>query len=60
MREVDESEQYLGTTVDNMQWMNGCDMEVGQGNMEDIHVIQNNNIGKLEKLGRWLYYSFTS
>ena len=40
--------------------MNECDMEVGQGNMEDIHVIQNISISKLEKLGRWLYYLFTS
>lgn len=37
-READESEPYLGTKVDNIWWMNGCNMEVGQGNMEDTYV----------------------
>ena len=52
MREVDESERYLGTKVDNMWWMNRCDMEVGQGNMPHTHVIQNIHINNLEKLSR--------
>lgn len=57
MREVDESERYLGTKVDNMWWMNRCDMEVGQGNMPDTHVIQDIHINNLEKLSRRPYYS---